>query len=848
MLFQATHFCFGGDSIYIDQDSDIAEVVKSIRDLISSGQEKKALDVLRSLKIKTKDLSCNVMTAPGVYKSVDEALKQIILNMSTDAQKLFRMEQDVLAKLCLKDFYTSGDKKFLEKIVSQCYLSIHKKKALKLLSDIYLEKGIPEQAVYYLNMLKKEFPLAYENRSVSLKLILCYHLLGEVELATTEEKELVKSDGSAKIIFLGVEKTITNLINDIKTHFKSQEYNQIVKKEKVNWFEYDTSKSPGNIKSVAWRSDVFQVSPSPNVASGFPAIWKDNVVVCTGYDMELLNMFTGKLAFPKIKLYTGRFPNAMRSCIVNGNIAYANLTAIDLETRQTIWHQRQVKTNSKSDSEFLKSCEAVSAPTYKDGILYYETILRTKGLVEQHVIAVEAKTEELKWRRFICALRTNTPPGSTEVPYQGNIGMLLNGNKIHFTTEYGLIGTLDKNNGQILWLKSYMTYPPTTSYGYRRRTSDVQVPSFAGNMPTKHGDIIIFAPRYSIDIFWLKDNTGDVKGIFDQTIEKNQLNIKYAVGVYNGRLIGYGDEVFEFDVESGKKLASWGKFGSPTGKPLIAGDYIYIPVSNKLVVASLKDKKEVQIFTDPSVKTLGNLVFKNGLLYSMYKDNVCAFYVTNFQPKNANPEKRSLFKPDPKASANINKVEKLIYDLGDVNFNVRDAASTKLLRIGPDIIPQLEKNNRNNDVEIAMRTKYIQDRMGYNGSDKEATVNNKLAKMIRIVNNYKKNKRDARKIPREMQEIANQIVALGISAYPHFKHHFDYTKQKDVSYRVWALDIVAQYKDLGFFTIPDLVKVLKTDPDNKVTTQAHVTLQAITGEKFPINQPQKYEEWYKTNQ
>ena len=69
-----------------------------------------------------------------------------------------------------------------------------------------------------------------------------------------------------------------------------------------------------------------------------------------------------------------------------------------------------------------------------------------------------------------------------------------------------------------------------------------------------------------------------------------------------------------------------------------------------------------------------------------------------------------------------------------------------------------------------------------------------------------------------------------------------------MSYRVWALSIVEAYKGTGQFATPDIIKVLKTDPDASVKAQAYKTLKAITKQSFPQNQPQKWEAWFKTQQ
>jgi outer membrane protein assembly factor BamB len=603
---------------------------------------------------------------------------------------------------------------------------------------------------------------------------------------------------------------------------------------------------------------------------GAPAFWRDNVIVNTGNSLMMFNIQTGKRVGGDL-ICGNPFDNnglvnlsysSLRNCVVDKDRVFSvfkrsaridvqgqampfirggELVSFDLNTGKILWVMNSANATDKKATFFLDQCMFTSTPTLYNDVIYLEAVLPKTGMPESHIVAISAETGKFLWERFICAfsLNDNNPNArrhwqgddfeSYRLRYSGQGGMLCDGNRLYFCTELGVMGALNAISGEIYWLRKYNAHPG----GF----------SWQAASPLMIGKSIVFAPTTSNDIYWLNPQDGSLEGFFKgEYVTEDINNASQIIGVSGEKLyLYYQNAVQEIGARSSKRLDQWGAYGATSGGGVISENRIYLPSKVNIMQISLKNKKIEYACGGETPAEIGNLSIYRGCLFSL-SDNMLSVYQGEkpVTPLPNVPKKpRPPFVPPAGLSPDAVKAAKLIYDLGDNDFAVRENAGAALVALKPVAYDLLINELNNSDPEISNRVRVLLIKMGWKSPEELESQFTQLY-VVQYVLHPNQGVRD--------QYENNVLAQMGLNAVQPLVKRTTVANQPDWRLRDSAIRMLGRLKPLPPNAIASMIEALKSDPENPVRITAKNSLTAATGQNFPSNQPQLWENWLKEQQ
>jgi hypothetical protein len=310
-------------------------------------------------------------------------------------------------------------------------------------------------------------------------------------------------------------------------------------------------------------------------------------------------------------------------------VYHSRLVALDQGSGKVVWEVggRGQRAGALADAHFL------GPPLPLDALLY-QLVEKNQEL---RLVCLEPARGEVQWSQTLAYTRSRL--------------ILDGGRRIHAMTPClvdgfllcptasGAVFAVDRLSHRILWAHVYredQPPPPLPDYGrgrFRPRVVVTAPPNLSADWkvttPAVHGTTLVFTSPEdeSVHCVRLRDGAPVWK-------MRRALGDQYVAGVAGDRLVTVGDErVRGVSLSEGKLLWS-AAVGVPTGRGVLAGTRLYLPIDSKgdgkgpaVRVVDVEKGEVADTLLPPGKERPGNLVFLDGQLLSQTPTELIAYPV-----------------------------------------------------------------------------------------------------------------------------------------------------------------------------------------------------------------------------
>lgn len=335
---------------------------------------------------------------------------------------------------------------------------------------------------------------------------------------------------------------------------------------------------------------------------------------------------------PNYAGYVGKAGQGLRfnfAELLDDTIYHSRLVALDQAGGKVVWEVggRGRRGGALADAHFL------GPPLPLDGLLY-QLVEKNQ---EMRLVCLEPLRGELQW--------------SQTLAYTRNRLILDGGRRLHALTPAlvdgfllcptgaGAVFAVDRLSHRILWAHVYREEqppPPLPDYGrgrWRPRIVITAPPNLSADWkvtpPIVHGNTLVFtAPEDdSIHCVRLRDGGSEWR-------MRRALGDQYIAGIAGGHLVTVGDErVRGLSLSEGKLVWSVA-VGVPTGRGVLAGKRLFLPVEAKtdgkgpaVRVVDVEKGAVADTLLMPGKEKVGNLLFSEGQVLSQTATELIAYPV-----------------------------------------------------------------------------------------------------------------------------------------------------------------------------------------------------------------------------
>ena len=255
-----------------------------------------------------------------------------------------------------------------------------------------------------------------------------------------------------------------------------------------------------------------------------------------------------------------------------------------------------------------------------DGENVYVGMRRGDVRPQAHVACFDARTGQLRWRRFVSAAETPARGLAEEITH--TLLTLAEGT-LYYNTNLGSVAALSAEDGRIRWVSLY------------RRAVGGDLSSLAAHYYRDLNPCVFYrgklfvAPSDSEEVFALDAATGEM--LWSSPHPSDAVHL---LGVGGGNLIASGHRLWWLDIETGKVIQRFPE--SPTagvrgyGRGVIVGDEVYWPTRTDIRIFPCQpifETRETQLPINLQTRgaTGGNLVVDDGYLLIATADKLFGF-------------------------------------------------------------------------------------------------------------------------------------------------------------------------------------------------------------------------------
>ena len=241
-------------------------------------------------------------------------------------------------------------------------------------------------------------------------------------------------------------------------------------------------------------------------------------------------------------------------------------------------------------------------PPVCDGSRFYVAMRYNDVRPQSHVACYElvattgfsgtTYTPRLRWRRMVCSAESPTHGSAEEITHNQ---LTLAEDALYLNTNLGAVARLSTDDGRIVWLS---TYP--------RAQGDADTDHFFRDLNPclYHRGTIYVVPTDAPQVFALDAMTGLVRWA---TPPGPMADVVHLLGVAQRSLIASGRNLWWFDAETGKFIASYpephhsGQV-QPFGRGLLVGDAVVWPTRQELHVFQQRQSPSVDANQKPATR------------------------------------------------------------------------------------------------------------------------------------------------------------------------------------------------------------------------------------------------------
>ncbi len=583
-----------------------------------------------------------VKVADRRYVSLRQYAHLQLAAMPGEALQLYRRRVDPVAKTWYEQAIAGRDRKLLDQIVREAFVSSWGDDALLALGEMALESGDFASARWYWERIlpvtiaadsPRTWPgypdTTLELAAVRARLVLTSILEGAADRAGDELAQFERLHPDARGHLAGEEVDYAEKLGSLLR--ESAAWRR--EKPGVDWPTFAGSPTRNRIApklidigAIAWRVPLIEgpVSDLATLPARFHPITVDNrVLVHDRRRIMAIDAVTGKPAWGEADglIYRSELPQRIDPADTRG-ISHCTLTerqglllawmgshltsrpqddlrgwqpgpivAIDLATEgRLIWKIEP------DDGWTFDGCPLVD----DDGV--YVATRRLGVRREAHVECFEVRTGRRRWRQFVCGSDT-TAGGS---PYERTHNLLsLRGDTLYFNTNLGAVASLSKHDGRLEWVSLYPRADSRATSNRRELTPCLL-----------DGQRLLVAPADSPRIFAMDTGTGQILWQTGSQVE----DVLHLLGTTDEHLIASGRRLYWIGLDgeaAGKIQHVWPQSHEPTGygRGILAGSSILWPTLNKLYIFDSDRPEPRRVVSLLSLGlTGGNLLIAGGHL------------------------------------------------------------------------------------------------------------------------------------------------------------------------------------------------------------------------------------------
>ncbi|MDD4269628.1 MAG: PQQ-binding-like beta-propeller repeat protein [Pirellulales bacterium] len=658
------------------QIEEAGRTVETLLDRVDAylvdGKWNEAVDTIRQVMETSGDKLLQV--APRRYVNARMACQLRIAGLPAEALHRYRSLVDPVAGRWYEAWQHSGERAWLEKIVSDAFASSWGDDALLALGEIAFEAGQYAVArACWLRILPFQPPAGQEQTwlafpdsqldlaSVRARLVLLTILEGDTEGATMELAEFARMHPGAAGHLGG--KT-GDLVETLRTILReSQDWPGLPAAE--DWLTFGGSPKRHRdalrpvAGPVAWEEPLWppaSSAPNPRFLGPLrPAVAEDAaaplsyhpvalgglVFVSNRSEILALDARSGKPAWGAggAAIFRDRLEGGDEQPPLATAIGTARHTLTVADGRLYARMGSQVTSHPQGPGSAGGGGYLVCLDLRSQGRLLWKTeaedqwafegvplvrgddvfvALRRNDIRPQaHVACFDARTGLLRWRRFLCAAET---PSRAILPEITSGLLTLDGDSLYYATNLGAVAALAASDGQVRWLA---TYP-------RALRGDLQklAAHWARDLTPCLADrgVLYAAPADSPHLYAFAADDGQ---LLWQTAERLD-DVVHLLGVSNDCLIASGKKIYwiEKDGPSAGRLRTHWPSGHEQigfGRGLVTKDQVWWPARGNIFVFDRASGQVIrQIALAPRGAAGGNLLVAGGRLLIAAHDRLVA--------------------------------------------------------------------------------------------------------------------------------------------------------------------------------------------------------------------------------
>ncbi|QDT40490.1 outer membrane biogenesis protein BamB [Gimesia alba] len=678
------------ESVSLDVNNTVLKKMGSVRDYLAERQWEDAVNIL--VQISNEYGDSLYPESPGRYLRVSEYCQNLLAGFPREAIAIYREKTDPRAKRWWEQAETDATVQPLLNIIEQALMSSYGDDALYRLGEISWEQGDLSQARAYWRKLIPPTDAAPRGQydpgvflypdtdlpipSILARLVLVSFFEGNIERAALERDVFRKKYPEATGTLAGQKGNLAAILTSILAD--PSQVSLPATRLEMQTFAGDqrrnfSAEKKLDVGAIAWsfpvplnwsqefpRKPAFAQRISPGL---FPVVSGEHVYFNDDERIYALNWKSGlpawsgeeqasPIIYPTVPGGTSRLPfrpvvgvPRFTMTIADGRL-YARMgspvTSVAKDERLGLFSdlvcldidQGQGKLLWKISSAQLRELNYVwsfeGAPVVSGDRLY---VILHRGFpeVQTNVACFSTESGELIWNQKVCLALRNIEEG---VNYITHLLLTLAEGQLYLSTDMGAIASLDSRDGKINWLVTYASQEGVNKH----ELSDHME---TGLVPCVYDRGILFAaPQDSTELMALDADTGLL-------LWRRELphQIRNLLGVNGSTLIASGNQLWGLDRVTGVvkwKLGSQDPEGYGYGRGVLAGDYVYWPLREEILVVDSERGTLTQRIALRALhgKTGGNLIIAGQQLLVAQPRQVTAFGEYSQLPSEADDEKK----------------------------------------------------------------------------------------------------------------------------------------------------------------------------------------------------------------
>jgi len=343
-----------------------------------------------------------------------------------------------------------------------------------------------------------------------------------------------------------------------------------------------------------------------------PAVAGSRMFVQTTQRVDAVEIATGKLLWKypeRPRRARGRgCADAVLEPVVRAGRVYAfvsgKLVALAARSGRRIWHISNIAGRGAPAKDARAAAKLLVNSAAVAGGKVFVCAAAVRQETESFVVAVDARTGAVLWRRKLCsqAFRGILGRGSHPAPPVYDEGT------VYVSTNLGAAAAIDAETGEVRWLARYNSFNAA-----RRRIALGADDCWRNGPPVVYRGLLIAAPQDSGDLIAFDANTGR------QRWRVPRMGMLHLAGAAHGRVYMTGQRAAAVDVKTGKVLWISKKLGRPFGRPALLARSLLIPADGMVLELDAASGALTSHFV---LRGPGNLVVAGDILISASFDRI----------------------------------------------------------------------------------------------------------------------------------------------------------------------------------------------------------------------------------